>query len=118
MSLAESIDTRLQGIGTVYRSKAPQSTALPYLIFQTVSGNEDIAFEGPTGLMNSRIQIDAYAVTATAAEVLWKLARDVMKVEGTDFSCGAIQTQGEVPELGLVEDAYRYTGDFSLWHEA
>lgn len=76
-----------------------------------------MALEGPTDLVNSRLQIDAYATTPTAARGLWIEARNLLKVNAADYSCGDILETGELPELLLDDYAHRISGDFSLWHD-
>jgi len=115
--LSDKVYARLQGLGTVFKSKAPQSQDVPYLIFQIIAGVEMFEFQGSTNMTNTRVQVDSYALTATEAETLWKAARDAMAPNGTDFICGGINQTGELPELGLAETVFRHSGDFSLWHD-
>lgn len=117
MTVQESVYARLQGLGSVYYLRAPQSEPLPYLIYQMVSGVEEFDFEGSTELTNSRVQVDAYASTPTAADALWRSARTLMEPPGNDFACGAINVVGEFPERSLDENVHRASGDFSLWHD-
>lgn len=117
MTIRESVYARLQGLGSVYLALAPQSESLPYVVFQVVSGVEEFDFEGSSELVNTRIQVDAYAATPTAANDLWRSARALLEPPGSDFACGAITELGSFPELNLDDMAHRVSGDFSLWHD-
>lgn len=48
----------------------PQGGALPALILSVVSGAEGLVMNGPNGLLESRVQIDAYGETYADAKVL------------------------------------------------
>lgn len=53
----------------------PQGLALPGIVLNVVSGAEGLTLTGPDGLTPSRVQVDCYATTYSAAKTL---SRDVV----------------------------------------
>lgn len=51
----------------VHRVRVPAGVPAPYVTLTKISGAEEVAHDGYTGLKQARIQIDAYADTNTAA---------------------------------------------------
>lgn len=56
----------------------PQGVALPGVVLTLVAGGEGIAQDGPTGLEQVQVQIDAYAGTAGVAAALAREIRTVL----------------------------------------
>lgn len=60
----------------VYPVKLPQGTNTASLVYNLISEVGDAHNEGPDGLCSARIQIDAYAPTADAADVLARAVKE------------------------------------------
>ena len=114
-ALHAAVMTRLQPLGMpVFRSLAPQSQDLPYIVISEVAALETWHLAGAADLLQTRLQVDCYASDPTSVYDLYLSARALLQPPGDDFSCGGIDTIGELTELEI--DAHRYAGDFNLWH--
>lgn len=83
---------------------------LPYITYQVISNVPTVSLDGPSGLENRRIQIDAFAFSYGAMKALETSIKKTM----------AGSTIVNVPLLSMEqyeEDAlaYRATLDFSIW---
>ena len=56
----------------------PQGAGLPALVLSVVSDAEGLTMQGPDGLSDGRVQIDAYAVTYGEAKTLSRAVRAVL----------------------------------------
>jgi hypothetical protein len=54
--------------GRRHWDRAPQGTPLPYAVLRTVSGIRDYHMQGPSGYVQSRVQVDCYGATFSEAE--------------------------------------------------
>ena len=59
----------------LYPLIAEQGAALPYMIFQQISGVRDYTMDGPSGYVDSRYQITCWAATYGAAKRLFEAVR-------------------------------------------
>lgn len=59
----------------LYPLIAPQGAALPYMVFQQISGVRDYTMDGPSGYVDSRYQITCWAATYPAAKRLFEVVR-------------------------------------------
>ncbi len=59
----------------LYPLIAPQDAALPYMVFQQISGVRDYTMDGPTGYVDARYQITCWAATYDAAKRLFEAVR-------------------------------------------
>jgi hypothetical protein len=51
----------IEGSNGVYADEAPQDVRAPYLIHSREGTDRDFCLQGPTGLADARIEIDAYS---------------------------------------------------------
>jgi hypothetical protein len=79
-------------IGTIHLGRAPEGQALPYTIFQRIDGERWASLTGPSGLAQSRFQVDHYAVqpedAVTGAE------RIRQKLDGYSGTIGGVRIGG------------------------
>lgn len=59
----------------LYPLIAEQGAALPYIVYQQISGVRDYTMDGPTGYVDSRYQITCWAATYGAAKRLFEAVR-------------------------------------------
>lgn len=65
-------------IGTrCYPGVAPESAALPYVVYQTISTARPRHLGGTSGIAERRIQLDVYAATLTSAESVSEELREL-----------------------------------------
>lgn len=80
-ALAALIDNRL------WATRAPQKVDAPYVVWQTVSGFESYAHDGPTGLEEGRVQFNIFADTVSACEEIRDAIKD--RIAGMNGALGA-----------------------------
>lgn len=94
--------------GKVYALVAPQGTAAPYLVHSLPSRNSDDTIEG-MGATRASVQLDAYALSALAADQLLESAVDALD----PLHPGELlQLQDYESDTGL----YRATAELTIWH--
>lgn len=110
-------------VDRVYALRIPQGVKSSSIVVTRVSGPGDYHMDGPSGLMNARIQIDAWATTADAAATLANLVKD--RIDGYRGAMGSganIITVHGVFVADLREDyddeaeLYRSGRDFFIHH--
>ncbi len=101
----------------------PQGDALPAIVLQRVSGARDYAMEGPTGLVQSRVQMDCWSVTYASALAVARALRNLLS--GLRTEAGGTELQGCFIDLerhsfekdGEAAQAFhRVMIDFQIWH--
>ncbi len=99
----------------------PQASALPAIVLQRIGGQPDYAMDGPTGLAQSRVQVDcwggAYATAKAVARAVVEglsgasFAGSGMTVHGTFFDNERDFIESDAADVRL----YRTSLDFILW---
>lgn len=70
-------------------SRRPQGESLPAVVLHRIDGSPDYHLSGPSGLVESRVQVDCWAASYGAAKAI---ARQVeAAVSGLRFTQGAIR---------------------------
>ena len=112
MRLTEAVAQRLMTeagtfalIGTrVYPGILPQDETLPAVAYTRISAIEDLAADGPTGLLTVRVQIDAYAADYDASRAVGDAIRAAL--HGWQDDASGVQFCALIPpgEQDLRED--------------
>src|SRR5690554_4182708 len=126
MSIEIAIATLIGG--NIYPAALPQKPVYPAVTYQAVTGNTDYSFDGPSGLVMTRMQLDLYA--NSYADIIM-LKRSVMAaLSGFRGPVGS-------PPLAMVYGAFhvmerdefqedmeragprvwRKSLDFNIWHK-
>jgi hypothetical protein len=99
-----------------------QGAPLPGLVITVVDDADDVAHDGPTGLSDARVQIDAYGATSDSAKAVSRAVRDLLngyasEAEGENHGLVILPISArEVPPDGTEADpTYRVTMDFNVW---
>ncbi|MDP2358017.1 MAG: DUF3168 domain-containing protein [Beijerinckiaceae bacterium] len=99
----------------------PQASAVPAVTLTRVSGVHNYHHGGDSGLMESRVQVDAWAKTFAGAKEVSRAI--VAHLTGATFEQGGIRFQGafvdgerDTFEADVNPPLYRTTVDFMLWH--
>lgn len=99
--------------GRVYPDKAPQSAALPRIVYQQAGGKADVYVDGQLpDKENSRMQIACWATTRVAASAM------AQQVEAAVVGVAALQATPIGARVSVYEEATQLYGsrqDFSLW---
>ena len=116
MSMQETLTALLKAGSTdagvrVYPVIASQGVTRPYIIYQRITANSENVLSGNAGLVNTRLQIDAYADTYAAVQAL------AMQID-------ALMGGWSIQNVSLgVQDLYepdvklhRVQADYSVWH--
>jgi hypothetical protein len=130
--LADSTISTAVGGTRVHPTILPQGTngpAVPAIVYGTISEITDHHTQGASGLVMARIQIDAYAQTASAADSLARAVKERIDGFGGVMDDGAsppgvtpVNVQGVFSEnarTGYEPDSmlYRSGRDFRIWFE-
>ena len=115
MTIQQQILTLLSG-GTaagarVYPLTAPDAVPKPYITYQRVSSNSENVLSGSSGLTNTRMQIDVYAMTYAEATSIAAQVDALM-------SAWSVQNVS-ITLQDFFEDQvklFRISHDYSLWH--
>jgi len=130
--MEEAIIQRLLGtagvsaiVGTrVFPGSVPQASSLPAIVINTISGGPQYADDGEIGLDETRIQIDCWAETYSAAKLLGRQVRASLSafvgtVDGVVFPYILLDVIRDMREPGANQSEYLYRTnmDFIVWSE-
>lgn len=108
-------------VGTkVHPGARPQVSMLPALIFNRISGARSYTSDAPDGLVESRVQIDAYANSYAAAKILARAAQSTLSGlrgahHGVTFQGVFMEGVRDGFEGESPERIYRVSMDFTVW---
>ena len=111
VAAAEPGVTALLGTGPVRLSpfgEAPEGTALPYAVWQLVSGSPENYLAGRPDIDGFTLQIDAYAATGTSARAVGAALRDAIELR-------AYVTRWGGESKDEATGRYRLSFDVSWW---
>ena len=119
--LEEALTAILANIagGRRHWGRAPQNTARPFLVLNRASGDRDYHMQGPSGFVQSRVQIDCYADTYTAAKTAARAVRDALSgYAGGDIQLIQIDSERDLPaaDAGEVTHLFRVSIDTIISH--
>lgn len=107
--------------------RIPQGVTQPTIVYNRISGNSDYHSQGSSGLVTTRIQIDAWAKTHNEAVRVADLVKDrIGGLRGTvDF--GSVSPADDIVIHGVFHeseredfddgvDMYRMSRDYTVWY--
>ena len=103
-------------------AERPQEESLPAVILWKIGGSRDMTMDGPSGLVESRLQVDCWAADALTAK---RLALAVINLlqnfkhsvhGGTSFQGGFIDGERDSFENEAGSAYHRVTLDARIWH--
>jgi len=107
--------------GRIRPVRAGQQDALPFVVYQTVSGVPDYTSQGASGYVQTRVQVDCYGETYTSAKTV---ARSVVAAL-SGYRGGAIHgvfANGDrdlpAEDSGTVKNLFRVSLDFLVHHSS
>jgi hypothetical protein len=98
----------------IYALKLPQPPTLPAVTYQRISAQRDHTLSGPSGLVRSRVQIDAWGRTYSEA----KSVADAVRRALAHFEDATVQAALITSDRDLFEDevnTYRISSDWIIW---
>lgn len=112
----------------IYPIKLPQGQENASIVYSRISGQGDHHMEGASGLNRTRMQIDCWATTAGAADLLARQVKERIDgyrgsmLWGEDSPAEAIVVQGiffdsEREDYDDVAKMYRSSKDYLIWYE-
>jgi hypothetical protein len=116
MTMQEVLVTTLANAATeagarIYPLTAPDNVVKPFVVYQRVASVSENVLEGSTTLVNTRIQIDAYALTYAGAQHLAsQIAAALESWDAQVISLGAQDMYEDAVKL------HRVQADYSVWH--
>jgi hypothetical protein len=113
-------------VGTrVFPGSRPQASALPALVFNTISGAPVYTDDGEAGLEEARIQIDCWAETYSASKTLAGAVKASLSAfsgtsSGVTFQNILIITERDRREGGsnAPEYLFRVILEFTVWFKS
>lgn len=105
--------------GRRYWVRAPQTAARPFVVLQRISGVPDYHFQGPSGLVASRVQIDSYADTYSSAKATARAIKTLLSgYSGGDIQAVFIDGERDLPavDAGDVTNLFRTSLDILVHH--
>jgi hypothetical protein len=104
----------------VFASKLAQGEIRDSLVYHPVSETEIGHYRGPSWLMSTRFQIDAYSRSRDSAEALANLVHEFISgFQGTAGGCeiqGIFHSNAAGAGYDDVLQLYNRSRDFFLWH--
>jgi hypothetical protein len=107
----------------VYWGDVPQSAAKPWVRMNVISGIRDYHMEAPSGLVNSRVQVDCVAISYGAAKGIARAIETAISgYRGTQGSIkfGGVFIESErddtESDTGDTVTLYRTSLDLIIWH--
>lgn len=101
----------------------PRDAALPSIALHRISGPRDYVMSGPSGLVNSRVQVDCWATTNREATLVARAVTAALSglrttVDGVQFQGAFIDNEIDYAEEGSAPDEllYRVSIDFLISH--
>jgi Protein of unknown function (DUF3168) len=107
----------------LYWSHAPQSVSKPYATLLKIDGLRDTPMDGPSGLQQSRIQIDCYGLTFASAKGLARAIEAALSglsvtTSGIVFQGCFLDTERDGYERDATPDSlFRTSLDFNIFHK-
>ncbi len=120
--MEEEITALLSSVagGRRHWGRAPQGTALPYIVIQRISGIRDNTMEGPSGYLQSRLQFDVYAETYGTARFTARALVDALSgYRGGTIQGVFIDSERDLlaADTGEVSQLYRVSIDAQIHHQ-
>lgn len=108
----------------VYPDLAPESAAMPYMVYTVISTSHEHVLSGGAGMAHARVQVDCYASTRIAVLALAEHVRDAWQgYRGTADSVviRSVVLPGDTqmiewPIDGSEDARYRVTQDYMVWY--
>ena len=102
----------------VYTEVLPQAGVVPAVVFTEVSGEDDVALDGPTDVASRRVQIDSWGKTRADATALGLAVR--VALSGHAGAAAGLDVQGcflvaERWDYDAETALYRTSQDFEIW---
>lgn len=114
------------GATRIYPVVLPQGMKLDSIVYTRVSGQGDVTNDGPSWLVRSRVQVDAWSQQMSSAVRLANLVKERIEGFRGPYSYGSNSPPDEIifrgvfleNELDSYDDAaglYRMSRDYSVW---
>lgn len=104
-------------------SVIPRQQALPAIVLQLIDGIPDYVFSGPSGIVNSRVQVDCWARTYRDSVSVSRALKTAVSgfrgsVSDTEFHGIFIDSERDLPDDGVPSEEllYRISIDLQVWH--
>ncbi|ODA67672.1 hypothetical protein A7A08_01707 [Methyloligella halotolerans] len=106
--------------GERYWVRAPQGTAAPYVVLNGITGNRDYNSQGPSGYVESRVQIDCYGETYGSAKTTARAVRSALSGVRSGALLGVfIDSERDFPAADAeeVNRMFRVSIDIIVHHQ-
>jgi hypothetical protein len=96
--------------GAFYALNTTEPPTYPYIVFQRVASDANVALGGPSVLQNTRVQVDVYSLRIAEASAIGKAVDAAFAAWSVQNVPGVLQD--------LTDDttrSYRTSRDYSIW---
>ncbi len=119
--MEETITSLLASVagGRRYWGRAPQKATRPFIVLTRIDGLPNYHMQGASGFVSSRVQIDAYADTFTAAIALARQVKGLISgYSGGSIQAIFIESERNLPaaDAGEVTNLFRTSIDVTIHH--
>ncbi|MDW9773083.1 DUF3168 domain-containing protein [Sinorhizobium meliloti] len=105
--------------GRRYWVRAPQTEPRPFVVLNRVDGVPSYHYQGASGLVASRVQLDCYADTYTAAKATARAVEAILSgYEGGIIQAIFLESHRDLPaaDAGDVTNLFRASIDITVHH--
>lgn len=99
--------------------RAPQTAVRPFLVLNRIDGQPNYHMQGSSGFVSSRVQIDCYADTYTAATAAARSVKTLLSgYKGGTIQGIFIESERNLPaaDAGDVNSLFRTSIDITVLH--
>ena len=119
--MEETITTLLASVagGRRYWTRAPQTAVRPFIVLNRIDGIANYHYQGASGYVSSRVQIDCYADTYTAAKALARSVEALLSGHtGGIIQAIFLESHRDLPaaDAGDVTKLFRTSIDITVHH--
>jgi hypothetical protein len=101
----------------------PRRSELPSIALHLISAPRDYTMAGPSGLVNSRVQVDCWALTNAEADAVADAVNTALsglraEVNGVQFQGAFLENETDYTDDASAPDDVlaRVSQDYSIWH--
>lgn len=113
MTIQQSVYTALTSLvgGRVHPSVAPDQQTLPFIVYNRVSSVPTTTLADGQPIQQTRMQVDIYAATYSAAQALADQVRDAL-IGSPLYGVQLMEFDGFEEDIKV----FRVVHDYSFWH--
>lgn len=120
-ALVAYLKTEIGGVnGRVYPGHLPDPPELPALVYQRIATRRPVSYDGPSGFVRARVQLDIWSKSYGEARTIAGAVRRALLGYRGPMGGLEVAIPDQASDLDLFEPdtgLYRVSMDFIIWHE-